>query len=446
MPSRVLFPLNGFTLADAAAYYRKIAPYLLPHLRKRPISFKRFPETVLDESYWEKDLPPFAPAWIRTFPVPRRSGRSHINYVIVDNLRTLSWLVEVGGIELHPFLHTAPRIDRPTAAVFDLDPGPGASIIECAAVALLLRDLLVTLGLDCYSKTSGSKGMQLYVPLNTATTHQTTEAFARTIAERMARTYPSFITARMAKEQRSRKIFIDYNQNADFKTTIGVYSLRGKRPEPFVSAPLRWREVEEAATKGDRGRLELTPGDVLTRARKWGDLFAPLLTLRQKLPAEFAAIASKTAKAKPRRDDDDDEEIVVRGIRLPKPRSQSSRRLFVLPKTDTGGDELWLDIEGKFERFILRPDREGKGTLVAMPAGRFPVAASWYRGKVQREYQGRVKISDIGAWEIIEGSFARERLVLFFEGATLQGRWLLEKNEPGPKHKSWRLEPVRPGR
>ena len=235
-PDRVLFPKTGFTKRDAIAYYKRAAKVVLPHLKNVPLSFKRYPDTIESEAFWEKSAPAFTPKWVKTVDVPRRAGGEDIHYIVVNDLRTLLWLVDVGTIELHSFLHRAPRIDVATSVVFDLDPGEGATFADCCRVAVMLRDTLHAVQLESFAKVSGSKGLQLYVPLNTAgVTHATTEMFARLVAEELARAAPQLVVAKMAKQLRRNRVFIDWSQNANYKTTIGVYSLRANRDEPYVS-------------------------------------------------------------------------------------------------------------------------------------------------------------------------------------------------------------------
>jgi bifunctional non-homologous end joining protein LigD len=410
--ARVLFPATGFTTADAAKYYRAVAKYLLPHLRNVPLSFKRYPDTIRGESFWEKDVPSFAPKWVKTFSVPRRSGESAIRYVVANDVRTLVWLAETGGIELHPFLHRTTAPERATSVVFDLDPGEGASIDECCDVALLLRDALQGIGFTSLAKVSGSKGLQVYVPLNSAATHDVTEPFARLVAEETAKKFPSLVTAKMPKQFRKHRVLIDWSQNADYKTTVSVYSLRAKREEPFVSMPVTWSEVEKGID------FDFDPKRAIARLRKQGDLWKPVLTKRQALPNVAGAPVRKS--------------VAPRELEtgLPKPKSQSGRRLFILLK-----DELWLDMLGKFKRWILRPDREGGGKLIAVPAGDFPIDKALYSGKTPP------KTEDIGAYEIVEGSYQQRRFGLWFSGKTLQGPWLLEKVSADPKHRSWSFRP-----
>lgn len=441
---RVLFPQAGFSRNDAAEYYRAIARFLLPHLKDRPLSYLRYPSTIEEAGTWEKNVPPFAPPSIKTFPVPRKTGSGVIDYIVVNDLRTLLWLVDHGAIELHPFLHKVPNIKTPTHAVFDLDPGTGAGLRECAQVALIVRDFLQRLQLDSLVKASGSKGLQLYVPLNDpAVTHELAELLAQAVAEQLARNHPKLIVAKMQKQLRSNRVFIDWSQNADYKTTVAVYSLRTKRNAPFVSMPLDWSEVEALAEGGDTGAVEFTPEAALQRVRERGDLFKPLLTLQQQIPEEFRRAIETRPPAVDRRSRDEEKEVFVNGIPLPRQKSQSGRRLFVLVDGKSG-NELWLEYGGEFSRWILRKDREEDGSVIAMPAGQFPAAASYYRGEVQAEYRDTVKIVDIGGYERIDGAIEAEGLTIFLDGSVMSGRWRLEKIEPGTRHRSWRLAPIAP--
>ena len=426
-PDRVLFPDSGFTKDDAIEYYRSVARFLLPHLKNRPVSFKRYPDTIRGESFWEKDAPSFTPDWVKTFAVPRRTGESAIRYIIINDVRTLTWVADVGGIEIHPFLHKVPRIEHATAMVFDLDPGEGATLADCCRVAVILREALGRL--QSFAKVSGSKGLQVYVPLNRNDTHAMTESFARLLADALARKHPKLIVSKMAKQLRARKVFIDWSQNADYKTTVSVYSLRAKSAQPLVSMPVTWEEVERAKD------LSFGPDEAINRLGKMGDLFAPVLKLTQVLSPE-----SRVPSLKPKHSSTRDPGHGTRG--LPKARSQSGRRLFVLPKTEMG-NELWLDMRGRFKRWILRPDREGGPKLIAMPAGDFPIDPAYYNGEVPKEWRKRVSIADIGSYEVVDGSYQRGRFNLYFTGKTLAGEWLLEK-AGDDSHRSWHLTPVAP--
>jgi bifunctional non-homologous end joining protein LigD len=282
---KVLYPAAHFTKAQVIDYYTRVADWILPHLKDRPVTMKRFPDGIGGQAFYEKDAPRFTPDWVATVPVPRRAGGAPIRYILINDRPTLVWCANLASLELHPFLHRAKALDRPTSMVFDLDPGPGTTILTCAKVAFWLREMLERLGLQSFVKLSGSKGVQLYVPLNTAVTYARTQPVAHSIAELLAREHPELVVSEMAKDLRPGKVFIDWSQNSDFKTTVSVYSLRAKSERPFVSLPVTWDELEEMLRKDDPNRLCLEPDAALKRVEKVGDLFAPVLTLRQKLPA-----------------------------------------------------------------------------------------------------------------------------------------------------------------
>jgi bifunctional non-homologous end joining protein LigD len=281
---KVLYPANQFTKAQVIDYYIRVSQYLLPHFRNRPVTLKRYPDGIRGEFFYEKDAPRFTPDWVQTFPVPRRAGGKDIQYVLINDLGTLVWCANLASIELHPFLHRPPKLDQPDFVVFDLDPGPGTDILTCAEVAFLLRELLAGADLECWPKVSGSKGLQIYVPLNVPVTYSVSQPFARAVAELLAQQHPALVVAEMAKSERPGKIFIDWSQNSDFKTTVGVYSLRAKRDTPFVSLPVTWDELAAARKSKSPDKLYWDPAAALERLQSVGDLFAPVLNVRQKLP------------------------------------------------------------------------------------------------------------------------------------------------------------------
>ena len=291
-PEKILYPAARFTKAQVIDYYIRAADYILPHLKNRPVTLKRFPNGVAGKFFYEKNAPAFTPPWIETFDVPRRAGGKPIRYVLLNDLPSLVWSANLANLEIHPFLHRAPRIENPTAVVFDLDPGEGADVLACARVALLLRELFARLDLECFVKVSGSKGMQLYVPLNAPVTYAVTRPFAQSVAQWMEERYPDQVISSMTKAKRSGKVFIDWSQNSDFKTTVGVYSLRAKRQHPYVSMPLEWNELKTLLKSQDPARFDFAPEAALKRLEKRGDLFAPVLQLKQKLPTSIAATAT----------------------------------------------------------------------------------------------------------------------------------------------------------
>ena len=283
---KVLYPDCGFTKGQVIDYYIRVSEYLLPHFRNRPVTLKRYPSGLGGQFFYEKDEPSFAPKWLPTFPVPRRAGGPDICYILINDLPTLVWCANAASLELHPFLHCVPKIDQPTSVVFDLDPGEGADLIDCAETAFLLKDLFSSLNLQAFPKVSGSKGLQVYVPLNKKTSYSVTQRFARAVADLLAQEYPDRIIAQMAKAKRAGKVFIDWSQNADFKTTVGIYSLRAKHTCPFVSLPVEWNELQSAIRKRSADSLFFEPEAALNRLAKTGDLFAPVLELRQSLPKD----------------------------------------------------------------------------------------------------------------------------------------------------------------
>jgi bifunctional non-homologous end joining protein LigD len=276
---KVLYPETGFTKAEVIDYYARIAPVMVPHLAGRGVTLRRFPDGVAGHSFYEKRCASHRPPWVGTVPGPgdRRGG---IDYCCLDSAAAVVWAANMAAIEIHGPMATGEDPDRPTMCVFDLDPGEPAGLVECADVALDIRHVLDRLGLVSFPKTSGSKGLQVYVPLNTPHTHQQCAAFALAVAELLERVRPGEVTAVMRRDQRTGKVFVDWSQNSHHKTTVAVYSLRA-RPRPTVSTPVTWDEVE-AASAGSG--LSFEAADVLDRVSKDGDLFAPVTSIEQELP------------------------------------------------------------------------------------------------------------------------------------------------------------------
>jgi bifunctional non-homologous end joining protein LigD len=294
---KVLYPASGFTKAEVVDYYARIAPVLLPHLFGRHLTLKRFPDGVDGTSFFEKRCPSHRPAWVRTVAVARSSGRGRgrsgaeeepITFCTAADTATLVWLANLAAIELHAPMALAAAPDQPTAVVFDLDPGAPADLVSCCEIALWLRDALGRLGLGCWPKTSGSKGLQIYVPLNTPTTHEASSAFARAMARALERERPEQVVSTQRKDARVGRVLIDWSQNSWHKTTISVYSLRA-RTRPTVSTPVDWDEVDQVALSGDGTSLVFEAQAVLDRVATNGDLFAPVLRERQELPLLPAA-------------------------------------------------------------------------------------------------------------------------------------------------------------
>ena len=293
-----MYPDTGFTKGQVIEYYTAIAPYLLPHLKDRPITMKRFPDGVDGKYFYEKDAPSFTPDWVKTFPIPRTSENTVIDYILINDLPTLVWSANMANLELHPFLAQAPHIERPTMVVFDLDPGDGADILDSCKVAFIVKALLDRLKLKSFPKVSGSKGIHLHIPLNTNVTYEATQPFAKSIAEMVVSEHPDLVVAEMSKAKRKGKVFIDWSQNSEHKSTAAVYSLRARSNGPFVALPMTWDELKRIAKKADARGLFFEPAAALKRVKKTGDLFAPLLKLKQKLPEPFLDLMESPGESK----------------------------------------------------------------------------------------------------------------------------------------------------
>ncbi len=283
---KVIYPKAGFTKGEMVDYYAKAAPAIIPHLSGRAVTLRRFPEGVddLDAAFFEKRCPKHRPDWVKTARVEAGPHAGMIDFCVCDGLPTLVWMAQLAAIELHPSLSLARAPKRPTVLAFDLDPGPPADILDCCRVGIRLRDMFGHFGVESFPKTSGSKGLQVYIPLNSKkVNYETTKPFAKAIAQLLEKQTPELVVSKMKKVEREGKVFVDWSQNHQRKTTISVYSLRA-RERPTVSTPVSWDEVEKAIDKDDASLLVFEAGDVLKRIERDGDLFAPVLELQQELP------------------------------------------------------------------------------------------------------------------------------------------------------------------
>jgi len=280
---KVLYPATGFTKGQVIDYYARIAPVMASHLKDRPLTLKRYPNGVDEEFFFEKNATKHRPEWVKTAPIWSEGNRRHVNYILANDLPTLVWVANLAAIELHPSLSLANDISCPTMIVFDLDPGPPANIVQCCQVAFWLRQIFQRFGLESFPKTSGSKGLQIYVPLNSKTSYDMTKPFAHALARLLEDEHRDLVVSDMKKALRTGKVLVDWSQNDEHKTTIAVYSLRA-RERPTVSTPVTWEEVELAFKKKNPKLLAFEAQQVLERVQKHGDLFEPLLTLKQKLP------------------------------------------------------------------------------------------------------------------------------------------------------------------
>jgi bifunctional non-homologous end joining protein LigD len=281
---KVMYPAVGFTKGQVIDYYARIAPVLLPHLEGRPLTMKRYPNGVNGMFFYEKNCPEHRPDWVQTVPVWSEGNKRTMQYCLAQDMATLIWAANLADLELHTSLSLGKEILRPTFIVFDLDPGPPADIVLCCQVGVWVREIFASLGLESFAKTSGSKGLQIYVPLNTAVTYDQTKPFAHELARLLERQHPDLVVSDMKKALRTGKVLVDWSQNDDHKTTVNVYSLRAKE-RPTVSTPVSWQEVEQCLKKKDPNLLVFTSEQVLERVKKKGDLFEPVLTTKQKLPS-----------------------------------------------------------------------------------------------------------------------------------------------------------------
>jgi bifunctional non-homologous end joining protein LigD len=333
---KILYPATGFTKGQVVDYYARIAPVLVPHLAGRPLTMKRYPGGVgADQEYFfEKNAPMHRPDWVKTAPVWSEGNHRTIHYILANDLPTLVWIANLASIELHPSLSVAPDIATPTMIVFDLDPGPPANIVQCAQVGLWVREIFNHFGLRSFPKTSGSKGLQIYIPLHTKTTYDQTKSFAHAVARLLEQEHPDLVVSDMKKAIRTNKVFVDWSQNDQHKTTISVYSLRA-RELPTVSTPVTWDEVELALKKKDAERMVFEANDVLARVEKIGDLFEPVLKLKQKLP-DLEGLGTPGEPSEEENKEDEDRGAAAQADDPPRPKKKSAKTT-TKTKTETKG-------------------------------------------------------------------------------------------------------------
>lgn len=455
-PEKALFP-SGFTKGDMIRYYLEAARYILPHLEDRPITLIRFPDGVRGESFFEKNAPSFAPRWIKTFEVPRRAHEGHINYILVNDPETLAWCANLAAIEFHPFLHRVPELDRPTHVAFDLDPGEGADIFACADVAFLLKELFDGLGLESFPKVTGSKGIQLYVPLNTPVTYDAAQPFAKSVAELLADRHPKLIVSEMSKTLRKGRVMIDWSQNSRSKTTVAVYSIRGKREEPFVSMPLTWKELDRAHDRLDRDSLYFSPAAALRRLAKVGDLFAPVLKTKQRLPEAFLELepprrkTSSLTRYAEKRDFSKTREPVAKA---PTRGRTDGARKFVIQKHAASHlhFDFRLEMDGALKSWAIPkgvPYEKGVRRS-AFQVEDHPLDYLTFEGTIPKgQYGGgTVMVWDIGTYEVLGGDWWKGDLKLLLAGKKLRGEWHLFRIKSPDDKPVWLIqkggEPMRP--
>jgi bifunctional non-homologous end joining protein LigD len=293
---KVLYPAAGFTKKDVIDYYMRIAAVLLPHLAGRPLTLKRYPNGVDAPFFYEKNCPRSRPEWVETAPIWSEGNHRWMDYCVAQNLSTLAWVANLASLELHTSLSMASAMPHPSFVVFDLDPGEPATMVECCKTALWIHDALARRGLRTYAKTSGSKGLQVYLPVNSGVNYEETKPFAHQLALTLERKHPELVVSDMKKEIRTGKVLVDWSQNDAHKTTVCVYSLRA-RSQPTVSTPVSWAEVGRCLESANPAALEFTAAQVLRRVEQHGDLFAPVLSLCQQLPTAADGHADAPHKA-----------------------------------------------------------------------------------------------------------------------------------------------------
>jgi len=432
--AKVFFPAGKFTKGDLVRYYMAVAPFLLPHLRDRPVTLIRFPDGVTGGKFYEKNAPRFSPPWIKTFSVRRRREPGGVNHILINDAPTLAWCANLAAIELHPFLHRTRNVAQPTCLVFDLDPGEGADILTCARAAFLIKALLDRLGLKAWPKVSGSKGLQIYVPLNTRVTYDATGAFAHAVARLLEQQCPELIVSSMAKARRAGRVLIDWSQNSASKTTVAVYSVRGKRDAPFVSLPVTWPELQRALRLRKSSALFFTPDAALARLKKLGDLFAPVLKLKQSLPRAFAAQTAPTESALKRYGEKRDFSKTL------EPPAAPVRRV----KKKAGGKFVIQKHAASHLHYDFRLEMDGTLKSWAVPKGvpmelnvkraafaveDHPLGYLTFEGTIPKgQYGGgTVMVWDLGTYALSGGSLAEGNLKLELRGKKLRGEWHLFK-------------------
>ena len=443
-PDKVMYPDTHFTKIQVIEFYAAIAPYLLPHIKNRPITMKRFPNGVGGEHFYEKDAPSFTPSWIKKFPIPRTGENSMIHYILLNDLPSLVWSANMANLEIHPFLAKVPQIGRPTMLVFDLDPGEGADILSACEAAFHVKDMLERLNLKSFVKVSGSKGIHLHVPLNTNVTYEATQPFARSIAQLLEREYPNLVVSEMPKTKRRGKVLVDWSQNSEYKSTVAVYSLRAKAKRPFVAMPVSWNDLRDAVKKGAAGELFVEPDLALKRLKKIGDLFAPVLKLKQTLPEPFLDLMSKEPEGHQQQRRTKALEAYRRkrnftktpepAPALPRASRQGSRKLFVIQKHAARRlhYDFRLEMGGTLKSWAVPkgPPYELNERRLAVAVEDHPMGYAKFEGIIPRgEYGGgTVMVWDIGTYELVDGNYWQGKLHISLSGKKLKGEWVLVKD------------------
>jgi bifunctional non-homologous end joining protein LigD len=449
---KIYYPKVKFTKGEVLAYYIKIAPFILPHLKGRPLTLKRYPNGVDAPFFYEKQCPKPTPAFVQTCQVARHHESGTIHYCLVNNLPTLVWAANLGDLEMHTFLSKAPRVHQPTQIVFDLDPGPPANAVQCAQVALWIKEMFDNLGLEIFVKSSGSKGLQIYVPLNTPTSYAETSPFAKAVAQTLEKAHPELVVSDMKKKLRGGKVLVDWSQNSETKTTVCVYSLRAKE-RPFVSMPLEWSEVEKCLAKKDPSLVFFDAGQALKRVEEKGDLFSPTLTLKQSLKKALKTFASgkSMSATKSRLKGIGDGSISAYNAKRDftqtaepsgKIKAKGKHPLFVIQKHHASHlhYDFRLELDGVLKSWAVPkgPQTDMETKRLAMMVEDHPYDYAHFEGTIPKGNYGAgtVMVWDIGTWENLgpephEG-LKSGKLHFQLNGKKLKGEWALVKMH-GPR-------------
>lgn len=464
---KVFFSSNGFTKGEVIAYYSEIADVILPHLRDRPLTLNRYPDGVRGKHFYEKNAPSHTPSWVKTFAVPRSEGGSDIRYVLCNDRATLVWATNLADIEKHVLLARAPDLNRPTSLIFDLDPGEPAGVLDCGRIAIHIKNLFESLGLRSFVKVSGSKGLHLVVPLNSDVTYEVTRPFAKTLAALVTQQMPERVVSEMTKTGRRGKVFIDWSQNSDFKTTVCVYAIRAKHDEPFVSMPIAWDELARIVRRDDQKLLYFTPEAAVQRIKRMGDLFKSVLTLEQTLPSAFTEalaagappkLSSRQHKRTGTRDKSLREYAAKRDYaQTPEPAADSATKSakrngphrFVVQKHQARQlhYDFRLEMEGVLRSWAVPkgPPTELREARLAMHVEDHPLEYEDFEGRIPpgNYGAGTVMVWDMGEYEDITGdpvaAFRAGKLHLILDGTKLKGEWILVKDRREEESNKWLL-------
>lgn len=467
---KVFYPESGYTKGQTLAFYTDIAEVIVPHLFDRPLTLKRYPDGVKGEHFYEKNAPKHTPPWVKRFAVPRSEGGSDINYILCNDRATLIWATNLGDIEKHVLLARAPDLKRPTSIVFDLDPGAPAGLLDCGEVALHLKKIFDGLKLESFVKVSGSKGLHLAVPLNTPLTYEATQPFAKAIAELVTQQLPDRVVSEMATTLRQGKVLIDWSQNSDFKTTVCVYAMRAKHGEPLISMPLTWPELARAVKRRDEKALFFTAAAAVKRIKRVGDLFAPVLTLKQKLPEVFTKALAAGPPPKlsswPRnrnksgRDHDKSlrEYAAKRDhAKTPEPEAHPTKtkgtgrgiHRFVIQKHEASHLHYdWrLEMQGVLRSWAVPkgPPLNLREARLAMHVEDHPLEYADFEGTIPPGNYGggTVMVWDQGEYEDLTGNpaaaFHQGKMHVILRGKKLKGEWILVKDRREEDSNKWLL-------